>query len=86
MASYGSQIRSSLYKDPMIIKSQFCGGVDGSTPDAHGSCPGDSGSAAIKKDYLKQAFVQMGVLHGSIAFCNAKIFPTVFTRSKIDEF
>ena len=64
----------------MIRSHQLCGIDDGVGSDLHGSCAGDSGSPAIRKNHRKNAFEQIAVVHGSVGSCRADIFPSVFTR------
>ena len=63
----------------MIKSYQLCASIDG-IGDGAGSCAGDSGSPALKKDFERGTFYQVGVLHGSVASCSATVFPAVFTR------
>ena len=79
LPNVGSQIRINFPGDPLIMANQMCAAVDGVGVDA-GSCAGDSGSPALKKDYGRNAFYQVGILHGSVGTCSAAIFPSVFTR------
>ena len=76
---FDRQIKRNFPQTPMIKSNQICAGVDGISADA-GSCAGDSGSPAIKKDYVRNAFYQVAVLHGSVGSCSAAVFPTVYTR------
>ena len=76
----GPKIRRNLPGNPLIRKSQLCAIDDGVRDDVHGSCAGDSGSPAIRRNYRKNAFEQVAVVHGSVGSCRADIFPTVFTR------
>ena len=76
----GPKIRRNLPGNPMIKANQLCGIDDGVRTDVHGSCPGDSGSPAIRKNHRNEAYEQVAVVHGSVGSCRADIFPTVFTR------
>ena len=78
--SVGSKILINLPGNPLIRKNQLCGIDDGVRDDVHGSCAGDSGSPAIRKNYRKNTFEQIAVVHGSVGSCRSDIFPTVFTR------
>ena len=74
------EIKRSLPGNPMIIASQLCVKDDGVKHDVQGSCAGDSGSPAIRKNHRKNAFEQVAVVHGSVVNCRADIFPTILTR------
>ena len=47
------------------MKNQLCSGTSGFTDDA-GSCAGDSGSPGVFFDYTRDAYMQVGVLHGGL--------------------
>ena len=77
-----SNIRISLPKNPLIMKNQLCSGTSGFTDDA-GSCAGDSGSPGVFFDYTRDAYMQVGVLHGGVTQCSSNLLPSIYTR--IDE-
>jgi len=73
-------IRISLPDEPMIKKNQLCSGVSGLSGGDSGSCAGDSGSPAIFFDWTRDAYTQIGVLHGGVTQCNSQQFPSIYTR------
>ena len=70
----------SLPKEPMIMKNQLCSGVSGLIGTGTGSCAGDSGSPAIFYDWKREAFSQLGVLHGGVTQCSSNVLPSIYTR------
>ena len=70
----------SLPDEPMIKKNQLCSGVTGFFGDDTGSCAGDSGSPMIFYDWKREAFSQLGVLHGGVTQCSSNVLPSIYTR------
>ena len=62
------------------MKNQLCSGISGFTGEDAGTCAGDSGSPAIIFDWTREAYTQIGVLHGGVTQCSSKILPSIYTR------
>ena len=75
-----SKILISLPNNPLLMKNQLCSGVSGLIGAGVGTCAGDSGSPAIFYDWKREAFSQLGVLHGGVTQCSSNVLPSIYTR------